>query len=414
MEILFYLIHIPLFAWVAWWLSRRDQEHPLRRYYWPVLGLKLAAAILIGILYSGVFNTTGDTYAYMIDGNAMFDIMRTDFSSFCKLYFSSEAVNEKWSLIIENEPRYWSFFRVIYPLNLLCGLQYWIITCWLSLFCFIQLYKLSAVILKHYSLSKSGVLFALLLMPSVVYWSAGLNKETVAVAAIAYVVRLMLNYLHEQKFPDWKQILVAVFFVVLLWLVKFYYAAVFLPCLIWLYVLYLKGRIRWVILGIFLLGFAIFFASFNLHLSPDQFANSIYLNYTQMIAGSVEGSYFTLPLLQPDLISIIKSFPAALWYGCFSPQLWQAHYFLAYLAALQNTVVLFLFFILLWKWKEWKWSREASVILVYSLVLAGLLAIASPNWGSLLRYKVSFEPYALLLLLGAHPWMKKLDVILFR
>lgn len=414
MELLFYLIHVPLLAWVAWRLWRRDQEHPLRKFYWPALGLKLGAAMLLGILYSGFYNTYGDTFAYVIDARSLNEVMLTDFSSFCKIYFQSESNVEFWQKLAQDEPRYWMFLRLIYPLGVLCGLQYWIITSWLTLFCFDQLYRLSASVLKYYNLSKSGVLIALLLMPSVVYWSAGLSKETLAVAIIAYLVCLVLHSIHEQKTPTWWNGVLAMVGVYLLWTIKFYYIAVLLPCLLLWYVLYLNGIKKWLVFGGALVLLMAAFAMGNANLSPDRFAEVVYQNYTQTILASDPGSYFIFAHLKPSLISLVQYFPSALWYGCFTPQLWQAHYSLAYFAAIENTVVLIVFLALLWHWKHWTWHKETTVILLYVFVLAGLLALASPNWGSLLRYKVAFEPYALLLLLGVHPWMKRIDAFLFK
>jgi hypothetical protein len=46
--------------------------------------------------------------------------------------------------------------------------------------------------------------------------------------------------------------------------------------------------------------------------------------------------------------------------------------------------------------------------LVYVLILAGLLTLSTPNFGTLVRYKVSFIPVFMFLILYKNTWWNKL------
>ncbi len=56
---------------------------------------------------------------------------------------------------------------------------------------------------------------------------------------------------------------------------------------------------------------------------------------------------------------------------------------------------------------------EHLIVVNYIILMASFLSFASPNWGSLTRYKVSFMPLFVLLLLSELPIILKLDFILF-
>ncbi|MFN5072360.1 MAG: hypothetical protein ACK5EY_09360, partial [Cyclobacteriaceae bacterium] len=78
--------------------------------------------------------------------------------------------------------------------------------------------------------------------------------------------------------------------------------------------------------------------------------------------------------------------------------------FLSFFFSLENGVVL-----LLTLWSLFRWGKTRQVnswmiaVLLYTVVLALLLALSTPNFGSLARYKTGFMPFFVYLILFNHP-----------
>jgi len=102
-------------------------------------------------------------------------------------------------------------------------------------------------------------------------------------------------------------------------------------------------------------------------------------------------------------MSILSNFPAAVFAGLFRPTLFDAHSLLQWLSAFENTLVLVLFLTALPTLTTWKQiGREDRLLVIavalYIVALSGLLALSTPNYGTLVRYRVGFYPFFVLLL----------------
>lgn len=108
--------------------------------------------------------------------------------------------------------------------------------------------------------------------------------------------------------------------------------------------------------------------------------------------------------LQPDWLSIARHTPWAAISGLFRPLPGESFNFLSLLFSLENGVILLL---TLWSLFRWQKTRQVSAwaiaVLLYTLVLAVLLALSTPNFGSLARYKTGFIPFFVFLILFNHP-----------
>jgi len=108
--------------------------------------------------------------------------------------------------------------------------------------------------------------------------------------------------------------------------------------------------------------------------------------------------------LEPDWVSLARHAPWAAFSGMFRPLPGESFNFLSFFFSLENGVVL-----LLTLWSLFRWGKTRQVnswmiaVLLYTVVLALLLALSTPNFGSLARYKTGFMPFFVYLILFNHP-----------
>src|SRR5690606_12783441 len=69
---------------------------------------------------------------------------------------------------------------------------------------------------------------AFLFFPSIVFWTSGLIKESLAMACLFFLTAVLLK-LYESMRLSWWQWLLIPFSLWMLWNLKYYYLAVFLP-----------------------------------------------------------------------------------------------------------------------------------------------------------------------------------------
>jgi hypothetical protein len=58
---------------------------------------------------------------------------------------------------------------------------------------------------------------------------------------------------------------------------------------------------------------------------------------------------------------------------------------------------------------KFQWPVFYSLLLVFSLVLAAMFALSTPNLGSLNRYRVTFLPFLVFLILQTPFWQQQLN-----
>jgi hypothetical protein len=93
--------------------------------------------------------------------------------------------------------------------------------------------------------------------------------------------------------------------------------------------------------------------------------------------------------------------PLAMIFGLFRPVVFESANIMQLLVGLENTVVLVLFLMALWKSRKSIRvpGHHALAALIYVISLDVFLAFSTPNFGTLSRYKVGFWPFFVLFVL---------------
>jgi hypothetical protein len=418
-----FLIHIPLLCFLAFFVAGKWSEKSLRRYYYVVLSAKLISGIVLGVIYLLVYQSAGDSLAYFQVSAKFNALLSEDPVAYVNCFFFNGTDLDKYlGYDISSQPRALFFLKIISAIGVLTFNNYWVTSLYFSFFSFLGLYHLSNTIVRIFKVPLLSVLISFLFFPSVLFWSSGILKESILMGALGFAVSFFLLWVHRLERPVFMRIVIFIILLLVIFALKFYYFAVLVPVLFSYFVslylcrLTLFKKSAWLQPIIFIVLFfaLIFSVSFvHPHLNPTVFMESLMRNYEATLSLSNGRNVFYFPGLSPDFSSLLMQFPKAVLIGLFRPLPGDVSSVIGYSAMMENVPVV-LFFLLSLAYVFIKKPSEANWLIltaafIYVIVLAFLLPVASPNWGSLVRYKVGYMPFLLLLITFRNPLILYLE-----
>ncbi len=406
------LVHVLLLATFSYWLWKRESSL-LKIYFWPALIWKVLAGVALGLLYL-YYYSVGDTFQYFEDGKQLAALAKNDIKTYLNFLWSGNESFEVWSNIILKEPRALFLIKIVSIFCLITLNNYWIISLYFSMASFVGAWLLVKQINKLSPSSMRAAVVAFLFFPSVVFWSSGLIKESLAMACLFFLSSLVVKVWMRDKLilVEW---IFVVFTLWLLWNLKYYYLAVFLPIsftslmfkFFALPILNTKKIFICILVWVIILILPVMAISLvRPNFYPERFPHVIVSNYQAFIERSDPKDAIHYNDLQPTAFSIMVNSPWALFSGLFRPFIWEANTVFQFLVAVENAFLFMLTLGALFHWRTW--IRSAHRLLVFSIVsytiiLCIFLALSTPNFGTLARYRVGFMPFFILIILINKP-----------
>jgi hypothetical protein len=394
---------------IAIWLWRRDTSL-LHKFYWPALIAKCIAGISLGIIYSTYYETS-DTFTFFQLASDHADIARNDFSSYLNFLFSKQ---DGYYL---GEHRTIFYTKITSVLALATGNNYWITSIYFSLLSFFSAWYLSNTIARLFPEYKIAACIAFLFFPSVVFWSSGIIKESLAMAAMFFLAALFLNLWMRERISILSMVLAVVCGIVIFNL-KYYYLAAFIPITVSAWAaqrLYEKFKVEssmkqlllWA--GILVCGF-LMITFLHPNFSPSRILEVIAFNNKVFMDVCTPDDVIHYYNLKPTWGSMVINAPWAFISGLFRPFVWEANTIFKFITGVENLVLLTLAFFAIPRLKDVMHSQQRLLILaviLYCAVLSIFLALSTPNFGTLARYGAGYLPFAALLVFH-HPLVTKL------
>ncbi len=451
---LVYLVHLPLLGFIIWYLFQKSRNQPLVRYYIPAIITKLGAGIALGVLYLLHFKG-GDTLNYFHDAVILASTASESLPDYLHAIFTNEDLPA--GLIYSAQPRALLFSKIVSLFALLTFNNYWLTALYLSWLSFLGIWYLANQVVKLFPNTAKAAAFAFLFFPSFVFWSSGVMKESIAMPALCVLVGYTLASIHNlsrhgegsphskvdapitpacvpqagtklgrsvyhrpgnvffhgqgnPRFGVWTKSFFNIFFIAvllwLLWQLKYYYFGVLVPVLATTLLVALAGRkkfvtspfskiLMWLVIFSGLLAMGSFV---HPNLRFENFAPALIRNHDIIYNASSPENLIHYEALSPTWTSLLQNAPKALFAGLFRPMLWEMHTPFHAFLAIENLVLLLLTFLCMFQCFKLKTTGKAHIevvfaAIVYVLLLATLLALASPNFGSLARYRVGFLPF---------------------
>lgn len=402
METLVAILHFTTITLFCGWYWKK-QELPLRKFYWHAMAAKLSAGMLVGILY-GVVYPTSDTFLFFNWANELSSLARTDFSAYLKsLWSQSDGY-------FQGMDRTVFFVKITSVFTWLTYDNYWITSIYFSLFSFLAAWKLTKVIWENAPDLGIPAAVAFLFFPSCVFWASGLIKESLAMTGLFYLTTLFLQIWWNHKIAV-RQIVFSLVAIWVVWNLKYHYVGLFIPILLttWLTREIVKRkqiktfRIE---IGVWfsIVVVAVVLISFthpNFHL--NRILEVLVSNNQSVVQSSNPENVIHYYQLESAWWSVAINSPWALLSGLFRPFIWEGTTLLKFIVATENLLLVLLTISLLhffFRIKDSPHRLLVLAILVYSATLCILLAISTPNFGTLVRYRIGFLPFLVMLLIN--------------
>ena len=403
------ILHFFLIILFAFLLSKR--WHAARsKLFWSVFIFHVSAGMGVGLIYL-FYYSANDTWLFFEDAQRLSTIARTDFTSYIKLLFDFN--DELNSGLVTQDFRSLIFIKILSVFCFLSSDNYWVCTGYFSLISFAASWFLYQKVIEHFPNSTPGAALSFLLLPSVVFWSSGIEKETLTLASLNFLAGIFLQVILDKKI-DKLVLLIALFACAILWALKYYWAGVFFISALTAIIvqrlslksIFIERHLAFSYLFIFaLVGVSVSFLHPNFYL--HRFLEVVVSNHNEFMALSTDKNLIHFYRLSPTITSVMINSPWALISGVFRPVIGEGQGWLGLLASVENLLILVLFISSAWNFKNLFRSPVNVLflaVLSYCVVLCVFLALATPNLGTLSRYRVGFLPFLVFLLAYRNPF----------
>jgi hypothetical protein len=396
-------IHIIILSGIFFWVRKKFPQ--------PIFSLalffKIVAGIGLGLLYQNYY-ATGDTWTFFTDATHAADMLRQHPERFIDFFWFDDWSSVGFPLGSSGlKPLFMVKWVTLF--NLITGNNYWLTATYFSILSCMATWMLYHSVVQIFPSVRYDAACAILFMPSVVFWGSGVIKESLSLGALFCLTAVFLNWYQQRKISVWGFVGMLISFW-LLWNLKYYWLAVWLSVTLPLVLVNrLSNQWTWITMHKSLVWFLLLLASIIVisfvhpNFSYNRILSVIVDNYEAYIRISEPADVIEYHNLKPTILSVILNAPWALMSSFFRPFIWEAGTVFQLLASLETSMLLALFAMALFRWKRW-WPHVNELhvaIIFYTMLLGILLALATPNFGSLSRYRIGFTPFLWLLLLRA-------------
>lgn len=407
MNLVLPLLNLSLISWITW---RVYQKQPLdcKFIFWPALSVKVLAGIALGMLYFYHYRS-GDTISYWQDGVAIANYFYDSPAAGLSFLWDETTAPAILSELQQQTPRSLFFVKVSGLLAIISGANYWMMATWLSVASFAAAWHLVIRVATLLPDLRKAAVIAVLFFPSVVFWSSGLIKESLGLASLYVLAAGGLGVIYRRKL-SFMEAAVIVMALWVGWNLKYYWIGIFVPVLVPLLmvrpIVALRPawtRFDWLVWLVLFAVFLIIATNLHPNFYASRFLEVIYHNNLDFTRLSEPPRLVQYLDLEDSPGSVLRNTPAALIAGLFRPFVWESFNGLSLLASLENLVLLVLVVQALPSLRRLPGSTSRVLVMsmiVYVVLLVSFLALSTPNFGTLSRYRIGALPALVILCLN--------------
>ena len=399
---------------LAWLLFKKNApQQP--RLFWMAFSYHLLLAMALGLIYR-YYYSANDTWLFFQDSNTLAQFGENDFMGYCKFLFSGEAPSGLLGQLVYSQERSVFLVKIMSVFSWMGGHNYWASAAWFSFISFLSCWYLYAAVAHIFERSHMAASLSFLFFPSVAFWGSGLVKETIALAGIYFLAGIFLKFIHRQKTKwfEWALLLGSYWAA---WNLKYYWATLFAAVLLTYAMVIFLGKkfsvcnkhkvFTWLIVFIFLCGGA---SLSHPNFYPSRFLEVLVSNHEEFIRISDDSGLIHFYDFHASWWSVVLNAPWALFSGLLRPFIWEASGMTAFMAALENLMIVVLLVSALGGYKKHNPHQLLFFsLLVYVAMLCVFLALSTPNFGTLSRYRVGFLPFFVFVITYRNPLVEYLS-----
>ncbi len=407
---------------IAWLLKSRLTNKLTGKYFIPALTIKLFGVVFFSLVYQFYYGG-GDTFAYHHDTGVFFEVLRESPLIFIKMLFTqagdytSEALPYIYRTWLFKGDSEWNFIKSMVPLSIVTYNSYLGMSFLLALYTFIGTWKIYQLFIQFHPQTYKVLPWVIFTIPSCIFWSSGLLKDTICLGAIGYFAYYSIRLIYFRK-----EVVKCLFWIVssaiIIQSIKYHILLTFLPGLtLWTLITFQKNianqllKTLSVILAFTLIVGFIFLAGGEV---VKQIEQSSYFQEVQFqmygfqtdhgwrTEGHGGGDASTYTLGETDLSSffgMMQSVPAAINVTLFRPYPWEVTKIVTLLSSVESMLFLLGTLFVLFRGRFFPVLvktfsvPEVALCLSYALLLGFVVGFISFNFGVLTRFKTPLLPF---------------------
>lgn len=417
-----YAVVILLLSMIAWrlWLFKYISIP----WMISIVCIKMLCAAAYGMVYE-YYYTYGDTMGYFFSAKLAGELLLYESPKDIFHFFTSASLKNDFLLaehLLEGRA-YWfkevTFFmiKITAIFNTIALNTYTPSAMLMGFVCLTGMFALYADFCERLQIKSKLVLLCFFFVPSVVFWSAGIMKDTVTLGALCWATVAFLKITDRKlQYGLWPLIFVICFFVINNLKAYIVYAlfpaiGLYLLTKIWNSLISPKARSIFTFslctaLGLFAAAF-VYFEWYNL---ADDFVYRLirtaqgFQDWHEYLADSLGGSGYTLGEIEFTLTGILLKVPAGINVALFRPYIFEVNSIVMLISSVESTLILLFTVYTILKVgirNIIRFTFRYPVLLflfVYAMVFLFAVGFTSFNFGALVRYKIpGFMFYAVYL-----------------
>lgn len=400
---------------IAWMIKSTHRSNQVYNYLLPGLTLRLIGTLGFCAVYT-LYYGGGDTTGYFHSSGTLINLLEKSPVKFMEVILGNNSAELYHYFDAETGyPWYWGDFyaftvvKLTVPFTILGFGSFPAASILVSILCFAVQWRLFLKLVRIFKGYDLPLFIGILCVPSVLFWSGGILKDTYTMIAMLLVVSAMVSIIHDRKFNIWILLSLVSGTAVMLLVKPYIFLALIPATLIWAVFPYLQ-RIRNLALKILLLpvlvgiGMAFGFGVWSVmgmvaeeYNDVDALVQSAYEKNVDLKQAYYGGHSFDIGDYDPTLGGMLSKFPEATIAGLYRPFLWEAENIVMLVSALENILLMLLMLLILFRFRSFIRLNNVSAFIMFSLVftitLAFIIGVSTSNFGSLVRFKIPFMPF---------------------
>ena len=410
-----WLIHIGVIVWIILKFRLTQRGSFTNDYFWPGITAKILGGVLFGIYYK-FFGQGGDTWSFFESATVLVHWGVNNPWHYLKSLAGSPLPDNLLQQIgFADQPRALFMVKIVSVFSLVTGNNYWLTSGYFSLFSFLGIWTLVNRIAENYAGSGKAALAAFIFLPSAIFWGSGISKEAIFMAGFGFLSAWCWPRFGAVKGTNVVHWLAGLLLLLILFQLKYYYLAVFVPVMLSTLVQsrIIKGDSPAVLVhSCWLVIFAILlFAASWLHpnLRLDYLAHLVNSNSGNITVSSSHSALVHFRDHADATTWMAMNFPWAVFSGLLRPNIGDWGTVFQDLAVVEHLAITILLLGKLGSVRKWNLLQPDWLpCIIYVIILSGLLTLSTPNFGTLVRYKVSYLPVFIFLVLYRNSWWEQL------
>lgn len=417
-DLILFPFYVLLFS-IFFSARRKKYNDPLlQKYHKQGFWIKVAGTVAFTIF--NVYLSPGDSFGlYHNEGANIYHLILHDPSNIKWLFSKGENFDESllqniWNAGYFKAENNYLVTRMVAVISFFTFGKYMITNLVFSMIAFTGVWKLFLFFYEQYPHLHKKFAIAILYLPTFVFWSSGILKDTICIAALGWISFAIYEVFYRKR-GILKNSIILFIFGYLLIILKVYILVSYVPFFILFIIMknvqtisskFIKFVLTPVIIVLSLIGFSKVLSSFGDELG--QFAvkdltksiQTYNKAWDQQAGQGIGSSNFSLGVeYDGSLSGLVKLLPAATTATLFRPFLWETHKPSTVLSSLESMLMMLFTIYIIWKAKPIPFLRIIfkdpliTYCFLFSIVFALFVGATTRNFGTLVRYKIPCMPF---------------------